>query len=169
MMTERFAGRRGAKTWVLRYTPNEVSFYGDFEQCSSDVQLIIRTPGGEDVVKPLRASRAGSGRHDLRCNIPGWPRDTYWMRVLGWCFLNTSHLSWDEFNRKETVGKGFKRYIWQVNHEEGHPEHCILEKMVLGRQSENSDHYAVHGKDFYGTVYKKPSGKVVKKPAKRQR
>ena len=31
-MAERVAGRRGGKTWVLRYTPNEVTVYGEFEQ-----------------------------------------------------------------------------------------------------------------------------------------
>ena len=39
-MVERVAGRRGASQWVLRHTPGEVDYYGQFGQCSTNVRLI---------------------------------------------------------------------------------------------------------------------------------
>ena len=80
------------------------------------------------------------------------------MRVLGWAFLNKRHLSWARHNEKEKIGGGRERYIWQVNHLEGGPEHCILSNMELCRQSENEEHYADHAVDLHRSVHKKPSG-----------
>ena len=155
---DKIVGRRGKSTWIVRYTPDDVCFYGAFGQCSSDVKLVVRTLGECEVEKKLRASRSGRGRYDLRCNIPGWRREVYWMRVLGWAFLNKQHLSWAKYNEKEKIGGGRERYIWQVNHLECGPEHCILSKMELCKQSENEEHYADHAVDLHETVFKKPSG-----------
>ena len=73
------------------------------------------------------------------------------MRVLGWYFLNTGHLSWKEFNRKEKVRGGRSRFYWRVNHLDGYPEHCTLDRMALCSVYDDMDHYADHAVELYNT------------------
>ena len=156
-------GRRGASTWISIYRPDVVGWYGPSRQCSSDVHLVVRTPGRDDVEKKLRASRGGKGRYDLRCNIPGCPRGVYWMRVLGRAFLNRQHMSWAQHNVKEKVAGNRTRYLWQVNHLDGGPQHCILSRMELCRQEDNADHYASHASALHDTVQRKPACQLKRK------
>ena len=88
-------------------------------------------------------------------------------------FLNCKHLSWEEYSKKEAVARGYESYVWQVNHENGHPEHCILGEMSVVRKTENQKHYRANFKKFDGTVWKRPTqmkkrpGAILKRPGKR--
>ena len=155
---ERRIGRQDDLTFIVRHTPGVLHYSGAFDQCCTDCELIRRSKDGTEDVLKLRASRGGKGRYDLRCpSIPGWPKDTYWMRIMGWCFLNSRKLGWHEFNAKIPIANGHFRHKWQVNHESGSPERCVLEDMSLIRDEDNMDHYAVHAPEFHGKVFKRPA------------
>ena len=87
--------------------------------------------------------------------LPGWPRSSYYMRVLGWYFLNNRHLTWKDYSCKVKRGKALV-YKWRVNHTAGGPESCILSSLRLVPVEEDMEHYAENAKDLYGTVWRRP-------------
>ena len=144
--------------WLLAYYPGQPGYYGEFNQCSSDVYLLLRRKGCPTEVLPLVPHRGKGGRHDLQVKIPGWPKNSYFMRVLGWYFLNARHMAWSEYTAKVEHGRGMV-YKWRVNHTKGRPEHCILDDLKLVPFEDDIDHYGEHAQEFYGTVWKKPAAK----------
>lgn len=145
-------------TVILQHCPRKVRFYGKYDQCCSDVVIIHRVAGQPDEMRHPWAKRGGkNGRYDLVCNLPGWKKDSYYCRVLGWYFLNKRHLSWKEYNSKEKVGKLW-RYAWQVNHKKA-PEDCCLSNLELGSAQDNADDYAETAKERYNSVWRRPAMK----------
>ena len=110
--------------------------------------------------------RGKGGRYDLLCNVPGWPRDTTFIRVVGWGFLNAGHMSWEEYQKKQPHRKKKGRaqryeYKHQVNHIHGSPEDVFLKDLELGTAAANARHYRKNAKELYMSVWKVP----MKRPA----
>ena len=145
-------------TWLLAYYPGQPGFYGEFQQCSSDVYLLLRRKGHPDEVQQLNPHRGKGGRYDLEATVPGWPRRSYYMRILGWYFLRTKHLTWAQFSEKVKHGRGTV-YKLRVNHKLGRPENCMLQELELVDFDKDLEHYAEHAKELYGRVWKRPAAK----------
>ena len=113
-------------SFYLRHTPDDICYFGEFDQCCTDVKLWKRKKDGTWCQRHPFAHQGKGGRYDLLCNVAGWPRDVQFMRVVGWAFFAKKKMAFDEYQRKDlvkTVGrKKYYEYAHQINHIHGHPK-----------------------------------------------
>ena len=158
-----FIGRSShGASFYLEHVP-VILHYGQWGQCCTDVKIWKKLKDGTWQQRHPFAHRGKGGRYDLRCNVGGWPRDVYFMRVIGWAFMAKRKMSFEEYQRKVVVKivgrKKHYQHVHQMNHIEGHPENCCLDHLELGSAEYNKDAYSTDAPLLYNFVFKRPARK----------
>ena len=104
-----FIGASKSKAaFYLEHTGGETMYYGQWQQCSTDVKIWKKRKNGAWEQRHPFAHRGKGGRYDVLCNIGGWPREVQFSRVIGWAFFAKRKMSFSEYQRKtfaKVVGK----------------------------------------------------------------
>ena len=158
-----FVGRSKHAKFYVEVDEQNVQYCGEWQQCWTDVHLWEVLRSGEWRERRPWAHRGKGDRWDLLCNVGGWPRDTMFIRVVGWAFFARRKMSFEEFQRKLPVKNSCAEFAHQVNHLGG-PENCCLDHLEFGTVAENRQSYELDAGTRHRTVWKRPAA-ARKRPA----